>query len=69
MIPYEDKSKTVLKISEKDVNDTFKLIYTENMATLVGLFSHLSYFVVLGQINPIQVDSLAKKQVFVNMME
>lgn len=48
MIPYEDKSKTVLKISEKDVNETFKLIHTEHMATLIGLFSHLSYFVVLG---------------------
>ena len=48
MIPYENKNETVLKISEKDVNETLKIINSEPMSTFIGLFSHMSYNVVLG---------------------
>ena len=48
MIQYDNKNETVLKINEKDVNDTLKIIHSEPMSILIGLFSHMSYYIVLG---------------------
>jgi hypothetical protein len=32
MIPYENKEKTILKITEKDITETFKIIQSELMS-------------------------------------
>lgn len=39
------------------------------MAKFIGIFSHLSYWLVFGHVNPIELDSVAKKQMFVQLYE
>lgn len=69
MIPVEDASQTSLHLYEKDYLTTMKLLGSETMGKLIGLFCHLAYHVVLGDVNPVPVEPLIKKQIFVNIME
>ncbi|KAM3136491.1 hypothetical protein pb186bvf_011449 [Paramecium bursaria] len=55
--------------SQQDIDLIFQLIQSEEMVRLVGLFIHLSYWLVFGVTQPIQVQSLTKKQIYVAMME
>ena len=60
---------TSIFFEERDIIKTFKLIESEEMAKLIGVFSHLSYWLVFGNINPIEIDNLTKKQMFVSLYE
>lgn len=53
MIPIENKNLSSLKITEKDYQETMKLLSSEPMSYLVGLFCHMSYHIVIGEINPV----------------
>ncbi len=46
-----------------------RVVSGPNMAKLVGLFTHLAYHIVLGELNPVSIEPLIKKQIFVNIME
>jgi len=39
------------------------------MARFVGIFSHFAYWSVFGQVNPIQLDVLSRKQMYVMLYE
>jgi hypothetical protein len=39
-----------------EVNFIFNLLDSEEMARFIGLFCHFAYWLVFGNINPIQID-------------
>lgn len=56
-------------LKEADIEHTFSLIKSEEMAKFIGIFCHLSYWLVFGHVNPIELDNVAKKQMFVQLYE
>ena len=56
-------------LKEVDIEHTFNLIKSKEMAKFIGLFSHLAYWLVFGHVNPIEIDSVSKKQIFVQIYE
>ena len=66
------ENKNVLRdifLKEIDIEHTFAIINSKEMAKFVGLFAHLSYWLVFGHVNPIELDSVSKKQIFVQLYE
>lgn len=51
------------------MNNVFSILESIEMARLIGIFCHFAYWNVFGNVNPIQIDSLAKKQMYVLMYE
>lgn len=39
------------------------------MAKFIGTFSHLAYWLVFGHVNPIELDLVSKKQIFVELYD
>lgn len=39
------------------------------MAKFIGIFAHLAYWLVIGHVNPIELDEINKKQMFVLLYE
>ena len=56
-------------MKEVDVEHTFNLIKSEEMAKFIGIFAHLAYWLVFGHVNPIELDNVSKKQMFVQLYE
>ena len=58
-----------ISFRNNEINNVFNIINSQEMARFVGMFSHFAYWNVFGNINPIQIDSLAKKQMYILMYE
>lgn len=56
-------------LREVDIQRTFHMIQSKEMAKFIGLFAHLAYWLVFGHVNPIEIDNVAKKQIFVQLYE
>lgn len=56
-------------LKESDIEETFCLINSKEMAKFIGIFAHLAYWLVFGHVNPIELDSASKKQIFVQLYE
>ena len=56
-------------LKEVDIEKTFDLLRSKEMAKFIGIFSHLAYWLVFGHVNPIELDVLSKKQIFVQLYE
>ena len=56
-------------LKEVDIENSFNLIKSKRMAKFIGLFAHLSYWLVFGHVNPIELDLISKKQIFVQLYE
>ncbi len=39
------------------------------MVKIIGIFLHFSYWILFGQVNPVQLDGLAKKQMYISLNE
>jgi len=68
----EKKKKKIYNaiiLEEKTVDQVFQLIISTEMARLVGLFSHLSYWLIFGTVNPVLIEKSVLKQMLVNIGE
>jgi hypothetical protein len=45
------------------------MIKSEENAKFIGVFLHLAYWAILGNVNPIQIDRNMKKKMYIMMFE
>ena len=50
-----------ITFKKNEIDQVFSILGSDEMAKFVGIFSHFAYWNVFGQVNAIQIDSLAKK--------
>ncbi|CAD8109525.1 unnamed protein product [Paramecium primaurelia] len=65
----DDVETRYIVFEKHQVDNVFQLIQKSEMVKLIGLFIHLSYWLVFGVTLPIQIQTLTKKQMYIQMME
>ncbi|CAK91052.1 unnamed protein product (macronuclear) [Paramecium tetraurelia] len=65
----DDVETRYIVFEKHQVDNVFQLIQKGEMVKLIGLFIHLSYWLVFGVTLPIQIQTLTKKQMYIQMME
>ncbi|CAD8194163.1 unnamed protein product [Paramecium octaurelia] len=65
----DDMETRYIVFEKHQVENVFQLIQKGEMVKLIGLFIHLSYWLVFGVTLPIQIQTLTKKQMYIQMME
>ena len=50
---------------QEDIEFAMNLIASQEMTRFVGLVAHLTYWQVLGHINPVQPDHITKRQMLI----
>ncbi|CAD8207060.1 unnamed protein product [Paramecium octaurelia] len=65
----DDVETRYIVFEKYQVDNVFQLIQKSEMVKLIGLFLHLSYWLVFGVTLPIQIQTLTKKQMYIQMME
>ncbi|CAD8120214.1 unnamed protein product [Paramecium sonneborni] len=65
----DDVETRYIVFEKQQIENVFQQIQKNEMVKLIGLFIHLSYWLVFGVTLPIQIQTLTKKQMYIQMME
>ena len=57
------------KLTYRNIEDALKEVSNENTAEIIGLLSHLTYWIVFGHLNREPLDDYHLKQVFIRLTE
>jgi len=65
--PIQGRAGNLLKTS--DIEKCKQVLLTEEMARIIGVVTHFSYWQIFGHLNPVQPDLITKKQMILISIE